>query len=80
MGTRAIFASQRPESRIVRLPSGMGLLSSQPGPNPDNDNSAVVITFQVVYCSPPRALATVFVRCDAPAVSTSIPWLVRLAV
>jgi len=47
MGTRALFESQRFPARIVQIPTGTPLLSSQEGPNPDNDNSAVVITFQV---------------------------------
>eukprot|EP00873_Tetraselmis_striata_P029260 jgi/Tetstr1/449524/TSEL_036612.t1 len=46
-GSRQLFPSQRADTRIVQLPHGMPLLLAEPGPNPDNENSAVVITFQI---------------------------------
>lgn len=40
-------ASQRDEARVVALPSPMRAVHAVPGPNPANDNSAVVVAFQV---------------------------------
>ncbi|KAL6770545.1 hypothetical protein ACKKBF_B31700 [Auxenochlorella protothecoides x Auxenochlorella symbiontica] len=39
-------ASQRDEARVVALPSPMRAVHAVPGPNPANDNSAVVVAFQ----------------------------------
>jgi hypothetical protein len=43
---RPPFASQAPERRVVRLSRGVPVLLAEPGPNPANDNSAVLVAFQ----------------------------------
>ena len=40
------FASQANEQRVVCLAPGRPALLTQPGPNPANDNSAAVVSFQ----------------------------------
>lgn len=47
MHARPLFASQRPEKRVLRLRPGAPALLAQPVPNEANANSAVVLTFQV---------------------------------
>jgi len=47
MGSRPVPACQMPDTRIVELPKGIPLLSSKMGPNPENENSVALITFQV---------------------------------
>ncbi len=44
---RPLYPSQRPEKRVLRLAAGAPSLLSVPAPNKENDNSAVVLTYQV---------------------------------
>ncbi|KAL0019017.1 hypothetical protein WJX77_001203 [Trebouxia sp. C0004] len=44
---KPLFPSQHGEGRIVKLQPGMSALFTQPGPNPSNDNSSIVLTYQV---------------------------------
>lgn len=41
------LASQSHEMRVVRMPPGKRVLLRRPGPNPANDNSALVVAFQI---------------------------------
>ncbi|EIE20423.1 hypothetical protein COCSUDRAFT_30601 [Coccomyxa subellipsoidea C-169] len=61
---RPLFPSQRPEKRVVRLPAGKPALLSVPAPNDANENSAVVLTYQVGPDDLARnALAELAVQC-----------------
>ena len=51
-GCRPVFASQSRELRVLRLPAGATSVLSQPGPNPANDNSAIVVTHQARCADP----------------------------
>ncbi len=44
---KPLFPSQRGEGRIVKLQQGTSALFTQPGSNPSNDNSSIVLTYQV---------------------------------
>ncbi len=44
---RPLFPSQRPQKRVLRLGAGAPALLSIPAPNEENDNSAIVLTYQV---------------------------------
>ncbi|KAL0046282.1 hypothetical protein WJX82_008028 [Trebouxia sp. C0006] len=44
---KPLFPSQRGEGRIVKLQPGTSALFTQPGSNPSNDNSSIVLTYQV---------------------------------
>jgi insulysin len=65
-GARPPRPSQRvlSEARVVRLPAGGAFLRREPAPNPANDNSAVVIAFQVGRDDPAtNALADLLTHC-----------------
>ena len=59
---KPLFPSQRGEGRIVKLQQGTSALFTQPGPNPSNDNSSIVLTYQVglpmVAVQAPKAAST----------------------
>ena len=44
---KPLFPSQRGGSRIVQLQPGTSALHSQPGSNPSNENSSIVLVYQV---------------------------------
>ena len=44
---KPLFASQREKGRVVKLQPGTSALYSQPGPNPANSNSSIVLSYQV---------------------------------
>ena len=44
---KPLFPSQREAGRIVKLPCGQTALHSSPGSNPANQNSSIVLTYQV---------------------------------
>jgi hypothetical protein len=46
-GGSSIWPGEGKDVRVVKLPQGPTHLWSEPGPNPANDNSAVVVVFQV---------------------------------
>ncbi|BDA50691.1 Insulin-degrading enzyme [Coccomyxa sp. Obi] len=61
---RPLFSSQRPQKRVLRLAAGAPALLSVPAPNEENDNSAVVLTYQVGPDDLARnALAELAVQC-----------------
>lgn len=68
---KPLFASQRPEKRVIRLPAGAPALLSVPGPNEANDNSAVVLIYQVKtrYRPSPMVLPKVATASAAPDLS-----------
>lgn len=45
--SKPLFPSQRGQGRIVKLPSTMSALHISPGSNPANQNSSIVLTYQV---------------------------------
>lgn len=51
-GSRAPTASQAHETRVVKLRPGNPVLLPRLGPNPANDNSAVVVSYQIGLDSP----------------------------
>jgi len=51
-GSRAPTASQVHETRVVKLRPGNPVLLPRIGPNPANDNSAVVVSYQIGLDSP----------------------------
>ncbi|GAB4818102.1 hypothetical protein N2152v2_005148 [Parachlorella kessleri] len=67
--SRPPLPSQAPEARVVRLRPGAPALLSLPGPNPANDNSAVVVAFQLAQdelrCNALAELATHIGKRDA---------------
>lgn len=44
---KPLFPSQHGEGRIIRLEPGTSALWALPGLNPTNDNSSIVLTYQV---------------------------------
>ena len=46
-----IFDSQRDDPRVVKLQPGKPALVQMPTPNPDNDNSAIILSYQVFSAS-----------------------------
>lgn len=46
-GSRPVFPSQALQLRVVELRPGEPAVQSEPGPNPENENSAVFQLFQV---------------------------------
>lgn len=50
LGAQPSLPSQRPEKRVVALRPGSQALLAQPGPNPANENSAVLVYYQA--CAP----------------------------
>ena len=49
LGTQPLLPSQRPEKRVVALRPGSQALFAQPGPNPANENSAVLVYYQACH-------------------------------
>ena len=49
LGARPLLPSQRPEKRVVALRPGSQALLAQPGPNPANENSAVLVYYQACH-------------------------------
>ncbi|KAL3136082.1 hypothetical protein ABBQ32_007106 [Trebouxia sp. C0010 RCD-2024] len=45
--SKPLFPAQRDHGRIVKLPSGLSALHISPGSNPANQNSSIVLTYQV---------------------------------
>ena len=46
-----LFPSQQTELRVVKIPAGQPALLSMPVPNPANENSAIMISYQVATLS-----------------------------
>ncbi|GMH33522.1 hypothetical protein BSKO_01356 [Bryopsis sp. KO-2023] len=46
VGCRPLFPSERMEKRVIRVPRGQTVFAEE-GPNPENDNSSVSITYQI---------------------------------
>ena len=44
---KPLFPSQRDQGRIVKLQPGLSALHTSPGSNPANQNSSIVLTYQV---------------------------------
>jgi hypothetical protein len=49
---RPLFEAQRQDKRVVKLPPGRPALLAKPAPNADNDNSAVLLSYQVLLAHP----------------------------
>ena len=45
--SKPLFPSQRDSGRVVKLKPGLSALHTSPGPNPGNQNSSIVLTYQV---------------------------------
>lgn len=52
-GADAIWPGEEKDLRIVKLPAGVTSILVEPGPNPNNENSAVWVTYQVSHCPDP---------------------------
>ena len=44
---KPLFPSQKGEGRVVQLQAGTSARHSQPGSNPSNENSSIVLVYQV---------------------------------
>ncbi|KAK9803974.1 hypothetical protein WJX72_009535 [[Myrmecia] bisecta] len=61
---RPLFPSQHVEARAIKLPQGQASLLSEPVPNPENENSAIVVTYQVgLNQALSNVLAELLVQC-----------------
>eukprot|EP00884_Botryococcus_braunii_P023676 jgi/Botrbrau1/9993/Bobra.0012s0082.1 len=56
-GTLPLLPSERPEARVLQLPQGQPVLFEEAGTNPANDNSALIVFFQVGPDDLPRNAA-----------------------
>ena len=67
LGTQPLLPSQRPEKRVVALQPGSQALLAQPGPNPANENSAVLVYYQAChpshFCSPVNVMQCTETSC-----------------
>ena len=64
-----LFPSQRAELRAMRLPDGMAALHSEAGPNPENENSAVFVQYQVrvpIRSNSEAITTAATLSCEAP--------------
>ena len=67
LGSLPLFPSQQTELRVVKIQAGKPALLSMPVPNRANENSAIMISYQVAYFS---GLATVVVLSCLQILST----------
>ena len=64
LGSLPLFPSQQTELRVVKIPAGKPALLCMPVPNPVNENSAIIISYQV---DAPSGLATVIALLQLPS-------------